>query len=83
MRTCDSCGLVIEVTRLITTEFVIHMPENAKEVLRALHCPMFGAQTIPEIPANLPSTQKADDDILDTPSYWRSKEHFWNMWKRS
>ncbi len=67
---CDGgCGLL-----LVPSEFsqglLMHQCVTARDVLLALHCPLFGVA-------------KADQDILETPSYWRSAAHFNHMWERS
>jgi hypothetical protein len=79
---CPECGVKMERSVLTSTVFLIHAPADTKEVLRSLKCPLFGASTIPEIPATLPPEQK-DDEVLDIPSIWRTTGHFNAMWNRS
>jgi hypothetical protein len=68
-------------SRLVDSIFLVHEP-GIGEIMRALRCPLFGASTIPEIPATLPPEQK-DDEVLDIPSIWRTTGHFNAMWNRS
>jgi len=78
---CARCGLPLEQSELVNSTFLVHMASGAKDVLRALACPLFGA-AVPKIPANVPTPSNGDDE-LEIPAVYRTKAHFTAMWRRS